>query len=366
MLFFCAHRPASFPGRNKHFLSTLRRLSRMGSLLLLLIVAPAGHVAMHGIRYSSVGQPVETHATRLTMPSFVLMGGDANVDEAFRWMISKAGGGNFLVIGVDNSDEYNEYIYRMGGVSSVQTLIIPDAAAARNPKVAARIREADALFIMGGDQSEYLRYWQGTPVQEAIQDLARRNVPIGGISAGLAILGQYVFSAARGSIGSAMALADPYHERLTLTRDFLDLPHFEGIIMDTHFDTRNRLGRLIAFMARITKDTEQRPVRGIGVDSGAALLIEGDTAMRVGKAASAVYLLSAHNPPDVCEPGQPLTYRDITVHRLTGDERFDMRTWTKNETRKGIYLASVADGKLLKSAFAPAPGELFHWEYGTY
>lgn len=347
----------------------MHRLLRMGGLLLLLLsllLAPAGHVAVHGIRHTVVGHPVEIHAARPSTPSFVLMGGDANVDEAFRWMISKAGGGNFVVIGVDNSDEYNDYIYRMGGVSSVQTLIIPDAAAARNPKVAARIREADALFIMGGDQSEYLRYWQGTPVQEAIQELASRNVPIGGISAGLAILGQYVFSAARGSIGSSMALADPYHERLTLARDFLDLPHFEGVITDTHFDTRNRLGRLIAFMARITKDTEQRPVRGIGVDSGAALLVEGDTAVRVGKPTSAVYFLSAQNPPDVCEPGQPLTYRDIAVHRLTGDERFDMRTWSKNETRDGIYLASVADGKLRKSAVALAPGELFHWEYGTY
>jgi len=281
-------------------------------------------------------------------PSFVLMGGEANVDEAFKWMIKKSGGGNFVIIGAHNSDEYNEYIYRLGGMSSVETLIIPSAEAARNPFVAGRIRAADALFIMGGDQSDYIKYWQNTPVQEAIQYLADRNVPIGGISAGLAVLGQHMFTASKGSIGTARALANPYHHKLTLGRDFLRLHYFDGVITETHFDTRKRMGRLIAFMARIAEDNVFSSVRGIGVDSGTALLIENDTAVRVGKPTGAVYFISANGLPEICEPHKPLSYNNLNIQQLAGDERFNMRTWSKLDAQNSVYSLSVLDGKLVQ------------------
>jgi cyanophycinase-like exopeptidase len=51
--------------------------------------------------------------------------------------------------------------------------------------VLATIRNAEALFIAGGDQSRYVRFWQGTPVEDAIHELLARNVPIGGTSAGI-------------------------------------------------------------------------------------------------------------------------------------------------------------------------------------
>ena len=60
-----------------------------------------------------------------------------------------------------------------------------------------------------------------TALDDAIRDLVRRNVPIGGTSAGLAVLGQFDFAALKGSVTSADALANPYNRRMTLDRDFL-------------------------------------------------------------------------------------------------------------------------------------------------
>ena len=50
-------------------------------------------------------------------------------------------------------------------------------------------------FIAGGDQANYINFWMGTPVQTAMNDAIRRSVPIGGTSAGLAVMGEYLYTA---------------------------------------------------------------------------------------------------------------------------------------------------------------------------
>ena len=105
-----------------------------------------------------------------------LEGGGIDVDAAFQWMIGRMGGrGDFLVIRSTDDPGYNSYIYDMGGANSVATLVIPNRAAAMDPSVQKIIQSADAIFIGGGSQNEYLDWWQGTPVQQAIgaQDIAR-------------------------------------------------------------------------------------------------------------------------------------------------------------------------------------------------
>ena len=42
---------------------------------------------------------------------------------------------------------------------------------------------AEALFIAGGDQSNYVNNWKGTPIEDAIHELVQRGVPIAGTSA---------------------------------------------------------------------------------------------------------------------------------------------------------------------------------------
>lgn len=98
---------------------------------------------------------------------------------------------------------------------------------------------AEALFIVGGDQYDYVKYWKGTPVEDAIHTLAKRNVPIGGTSAGLAILGEFLFSAQNDTVYSDDALANPYNRRVTLDRDFLTLPNMGNVITDGHLDYRD-------------------------------------------------------------------------------------------------------------------------------
>ncbi len=212
-------------------------------------------------------------ATTKTQFGVALMGGGKDLDDAFRWMCEKSGGGDFLVIRATGDDDYNPYIAKLCKQNSVATLVIPTREAAMDPKVAETLQKADALFISGGDQSNYVKYWKGTPVEDAINDLIRRNVPVGGTSAGLAIR-QVSFSAMNDWAYSKETLQDPFNNRVTIATDFLTVPHMENTITDTHYVKRDRQGRLFGFMARILTDGTGKEVRGIAVDERSAGLLE--------------------------------------------------------------------------------------------
>jgi cyanophycinase len=296
---------------------------RVGLLALGLCAAQA-HAAKP-YKYYAVGDTTDVVLARPASPSLVLMGGGPDVDDAFKWMIRKGGGGNFVVIRATGTDAYDPYIFAMGGVRSVETIVVPSREAANDPFVLQRIRGAEALFIAGGDQSDYLQYWKGTPLETALQDLANRNVPLGGTSAGLAVLGQFIYSGLNQSVTSTAALADPYDKNVTLDRDFLALPPLARAITDSHLDARDRMGRLVSFMARVVNDGWTGMARGVGVDVETALLVENGQATRVG--AGSVYFLQTVGLPQVCAPKTPLTYRNLGVQRLSGAGTFDMNNW---------------------------------------
>jgi len=267
------------------------------------------------------------NVTRTTTAGQLLMGGGTDVDAAFQWMIGKSGGGDFVVIRATGTDAYNPYIYELGTVDSVETIIIKNRAAASDPFVVDKIRNAEALFIAGGDQFNYVSYWKGTPVEDAIHYLVTRNLPIGGTSAGLAVMGEFIFPAANGTVDSSTALGNPYNNKVTLDRDFLVLPNMGGIITDSHFVTRDRMGRLVAFLARIVKDGWAPSAKGTGIDEMTAIAVEANgTATVLGSGAA--YFLQTPGAPEVCQAKTALTYRNLSVYRVSGSATFNFSTWT--------------------------------------
>jgi len=296
--------------------------------VLIVVVGGATPVAAAGkpgYEYYVIGSSGDV--TRSTSAGTLLMGGGTDVDAAFQWMIGKSGGGDFVVIRATGTDAYNPYIYGLGTVDSVETVIIKTRAAASDPFVVDKINKAEALFIAGGDQYDYVKYWKGTPVEDAIHNLVARNVPVGGTSAGLAILGEFAFSAANGTVDSSAALGDPYGRRITLERDFLVIPNLGSTITDSHFVTRDRMGRLVTFLARIVQDGWAAQAKGIGIDEQTALAVEANGNVSVLGIGSA-YLLRTPGTPQVCKSKTDLTYRNVSVYRLNGPATFNLATWS--------------------------------------
>lgn len=287
-------------------------------------------------------------------PGLALLGGPPDgpppeVDAAFAWLLAKSGWGRFVVIGSDGVDEYAHYLYDHlppPHPRSVETFIFKSRDAASDPAIVASIRQADALFIQGGDQWDYIRMWKGTPVQQAMAEVIARGVPVGGSSAGLAVLGEFVFSARNGTVYSSEALADPYHEGVTLDRDLIDRDLIDGpkpspyaflrnVITDSHFQDRQRMGRLLAFLARLAQDGWSTAARAIAIDEMTAVLVEADGSTKVvdhrpADDRGAAYFLSTPGLPEVCQPGQPLTYENVSVHRIGASDAgatFHLGTW---------------------------------------
>ena len=332
---------------------------------------------------------VVTAPAVLPTPSFVLMGGGPDVDPAFRWLIQRAGitpgtGGRFVVIRATGTEAYNPYIFYsdetlststtiaelwVGGASlgltSVETLVIPSVKAANSPAVNAILARANVVFIAGGDQSHYIRFWKGTALERTLNALMKKNVPIGGTSAGLAVLGQFDYSALYKSATSELAMLDPYYKDITFDPNPLSLqggfvapPALASMIFDSHFDSRDRMGRFITFISRLVAPTTvsgetfgcaggvlpasasgSQTARGIGISVETALLVQGNgsgkpvTAKRVTNASatteSAVYFVRPSAPPSVCEPKTPLAISAVEVRKLSdSDSVFNITDWT--------------------------------------
>jgi cyanophycinase len=252
-------------------------------------------------------------------PGLILMGGGTEPDEAFHWWRPLVNGGDVVILRTSGEDGYNAYLYeQIGGVDSVETLRVDRRALAEDPYVAWRVRTAEGIFIAGGDQSTYLAAWKDTPLHEALAAAWARGAVIGGTSAGLAVLGDRVYSARRGSVVSAEATADPFHRKITFEDAFLALPPLAGWVTDTHFSERDRMGRLVAFVARTVVDGVADPAFGLGVDEGTALLVDGAGAGRV-VGPGAVFAVRADGPVAGCRPGSPLSVEVSVATLRAGD-----------------------------------------------
>ncbi|MBK1875975.1 cyanophycinase [Pelagicoccus mobilis] len=219
-----------------------------------------------------------------TSGGYALMGGGGDVDDAFRWLLRKSGGGDVVVLRASGSDGYNPYLFSELGetVDSVESLVFRKRKQAFDPEVAKTIEEAELIFLAGGDQSKYVRFWKDTPVEDLIHKHVKAGKPIGGSSAGLAILGHISYSAMHdGDLTSKLALKYPNHRYITLEDDFLKLPGLENVLTDSHFSDRARMGRLLIMLRKRALEHPEEATIGIGIDEATALCIDTDGTIQV-------------------------------------------------------------------------------------
>jgi cyanophycinase len=280
---------------------------------------------------------------------YVLMGGGAKQGSAFLWLCERTNGGDFLVLSARDDHAYmkkvNDEIKVICPLNSVATLSFSDREDSSDPKVIPIIDQAESIYLAGGDQSDYVRFWQDTPVEDALNRHIAAGKPLGGLSAGLAVMGEFSFDAMIDTIHSPDALGNPYGNKVTLARDFLKIPLLAGTITDSHFSERDRMGRLLVFMARILQDHWAPEIRAIAVDENAALLVETDGSARaVGE--GHVYFLEAKQKPEACAYRQPLTFSPVAAERVAIGQAFNIKKWNGHGDS---YTLSVKNGAVQSS-----------------
>ena len=319
----------------------LKNLGLLPILFSLSLSVSAQHTSY---QYFRIGQKSDSHAQATA--GYALMGGGKDLDDAFRWLCGKANGGDFLILRAADDDDYNSYVNGLCKANSVGTLIIPDRNAAGDAAVAEIIAHAEAVFIAGGDQAHYVRAWQNTAVQQALNAHIAAGKPIGGTSAGLAVLGEFVYSALNdppdGMLASPEALKDPFTPQVALVRNFLNIPLFHDTITDSHFAKRDRLGRSLVFLARLVQDGWTNSPREIAVDEKSAVLLERDGQATVVGSGKGAYFFKPTQPPRACKKDVPLTFLAISAYKAPTGSHFDVSSW-KGEG--GVsYTLNVKDG----------------------
>ena len=277
----------------------------------------------------------------------LLAGGGPDNDQAMAWLLNRADGGDVLVIRASGSDGYNNYLFGELGVNvnSVETIRFDNANASDDPYVIRRIREAEVLFIAGGDQFDYYTFWKDQPVEDAINFLINeKRVTVGGTSAGMAILGKAYYTPNAGSLTTVQALANPFHPNVDIlgNDDFIDHPFLPDVVTDTHYDQRNRSGRHMVFLARLAHQTGRRSfgiacneVTAVAIDETATAKVFGEWPDYEDYAYFLQSNCQTEFQAEILENDIPLTWNRgrsaVKAYKvpgtIDGDNTFDLNDW---------------------------------------
>jgi len=283
------------------------------------------------------GNDVDVHP-QLHGPILVLAGGGGDIDTAMQAAIDRVRGCtscdtklDVVVLRASGADGYNEWFMNLHGVDSIASIVITDRDSAERDDVVREVENAEVVFFAGGDQCNYVRWIKGTKTARAIEKLYQRGGAIGGTSAGLAIQSDIAYDACPDqSAQSKDVLLDPFSVDVSLSRGFFTWPTMRRTITDTHFSQRERMGRLLVFLARSM--TTERKLLGIGVSEATCVLVDGHgNAQIFGN--GPVHLVRADKRAEVLERGKPLTLRGFHVWELASGEKFSLKKWPKNGGR---------------------------------
>jgi len=317
----------------------------MKTIFILVISLACCFLTAQDYESFLIGDPADVSPT----PTYglCLMGGATEDDNAMTWLLSRANGGDVVVLRTSGSDGYNDYMFNQLNVSlnSVETLVINNANGATANYVKNRVSEAELIWLAGGDQWNYVDFFKDSALENILNDhINQKQAPIGGTSAGMAILSNHYFDAENGTVTSAEALNNPFNSKVSLGHDdFLDLPYMQNTITDTHHDNPDRKGRHSVFLARIAQQVGGHAL-GIAADEFTAICIdENGMASVYGEYPNfndfAYFIRSnCENPsflPEDLNAGNPLTWnrnqQAIKVYKVPGtsggNNTFNLSDW---------------------------------------
>jgi cyanophycinase-like exopeptidase len=302
-----------------------------------------------------------------------LMGGATEHDEAMKWFLQQADGGDVLVLRATGSNGYNDYMLNQLGVTinSVETIVCNNANASQDAYLQQKINQAEAIWFAGGDQWTYISYWRNTPVDSLVNKaIAERNIVVGGTSAGMAIMGNYYFSAQNGTVTSGQALANPYNSLMTISNEpFIVNQHLSNVITDTHYDSPDRKGRHVTFLSRILQDY-QAIGKGIACDEYTAVCIDTIGFCKIygdyPTYDEDVYFIQPNCElsdvtPETCIASTPLTWNKggqaLKVYHAKGTpfgtQTFDLNDWTSGTG--GVWEYWYVENGVLTQTAGTAP-----------
>ncbi len=136
------------------------------------------------------------------------------------------------------------------------------------------IKNANMIYISGGDQNRFMDIVGGSAAEEAIHEAFSKGSLVAGTSAGAAVMSKMMIT------GNELK-----HPEYSSTFRNIEAENIEiktglgmlaGVIIDQHFVKRSRYNRLISAVI------EHPELMGIGIDESTAVFVKGNTAEVLG------------------------------------------------------------------------------------
>ncbi len=210
--------------------------------------------------------------------------------------------------------EYVKALHYLGA-DNVDVLHIEKREHAMDANVLDRLRAADVVMFTGGDQLRLTSILGGTSFHDILLEKYKNEDFIyAGTSAGAAAASNNMIY--QGSSSEALLTGEV---KITSGLGLID-----GVIIDTHFVQRGRIGRLFQAVVGNPK------VLGIGLGEDTGLLITHNTKMEaIGS--GLVILVDGREIKDTnltqVELGQPISINHLVTHVLSMNDTFDLTTF---------------------------------------
>jgi cyanophycinase len=220
-------------------------------------------------------------------------------------------------LGMEAGERYKAVFTELGA-AEVLPLNAVTRTQANDEHVARIIRDSTGIFMTGGNQLRLSSMLGGTRLADAITMRFMAGAVVAGTSAGASAVSSHMI--AFGASG-----ATPKHRMAQIAAGLGLLP---GVIVDQHFQQRNRLGRLLSLIA-------QNPsLLGLGVDEDTAGVVGPDQVMEVIGRGSITVVDGAASETDAWEirGHRPLMISGVVLHSLPSGYRFDLRRRTRVAT----------------------------------
>jgi cyanophycinase len=238
----------------------------------------------------------------------VIVGGGQVPVEVFQKALTLSGGKEAHVLVIPQASLLPTYqaqhalaLFRAAGARRVAVLDPHD----RHTALGA-VRDADLIWISGGDQTRLMRALTDLDLTGAIRERFRQGATVCGTSAGAAVMSQVML----------MGVRSP--NRVPTAREVSGLGLWPDVIVDQHFLRRHRTPRLLGAVLH----HPDKP--GVGIDEATAVVVEGHHFEVIGN--SEVMVLDArHAPPGGARPNGPAA-APVSTYLLAAGMEFDLDT----------------------------------------
>jgi cyanophycinase len=237
-------------------------------------------------------------------------------------------------LGEEATDLYASLFRQLGvaEVASIRPLLREEANSTRAAEL---VRDATAVFLTGGNQLRLASVVGGTRLGRAVTDGHRRGLVVAGTSAGASAMASHMVAFGTGG-------ATPKQRMTQMSAGLGLLP---GVVIDQHFEQRNRIGRLLALVAL------SPGLLGIGIDEDTAAVVGHSGVLEVIGKGSVTILDPARLQTDAYEAKRyrPIMVSGVILHSLPSGYRFDLR---KRQLRANLRPVDATDRELAKVSAA--------------